>query len=40
MGPVKFEQEYMCSFVDLGDEMFGRDLVERALADEEGWEFP
>jgi hypothetical protein len=40
MGPMKFEQEYMCSFVDLGGELFGRDVVERALADdEEDWDF-
>jgi hypothetical protein len=33
MGTNLFEQEYMCSFVDNGTAMFGRDLVEAALDD-------
>jgi len=31
MGPVWFEQEYLCGFVDNGTSVFGRDLVEAAL---------
>jgi hypothetical protein len=33
MGPVWFEQEYLCAFIDNGSEMFGRDLVESAMDD-------
>ena len=29
-----FEQEYMCTFTDLGDAFFGRDLVESLVCDE------
>jgi Helicase len=39
LGPVVFEREYMCSFTDTGSEVFGRDMVEKALVDEDGWEF-
>jgi hypothetical protein len=34
MGTLWFRQEYLCEFVDNGTEVFGRDLVERALDDE------
>ena len=34
LGPVWFRQEYLCEFVDNGNAVFGRDLVERALDDE------
>jgi hypothetical protein len=39
LGPDCFAREYLCAFNDTGDEVFGRDLVERALIDEQGWEF-
>jgi hypothetical protein len=34
LGPVWFRQEYLCEFVDNGNAVFGRDLVERALDDD------
>ena len=34
MGDAWFRQEYLCEFVDNGNAVFGRDLVERALDDE------
>jgi hypothetical protein len=34
MGPLWFQQEYLCEFVDNGTEVFGRALVEGALDDE------
>ena len=39
LGPLKFEREYMCAFVDTGAEFFGRDMIEKAIEDEEGWTF-
>ena len=30
-----FAQEYLCEFVDNGSQLFGRELVEQALDDEE-----
>jgi hypothetical protein len=39
LGPGCFAREYMCAFVDTGLEVFGRDVVERALVDEEAWSF-
>ncbi|MBI4903341.1 MAG: hypothetical protein HY820_06890 [Acidobacteria bacterium] len=36
LGPVWFGQEYLCEFVDCGDEVFSRELVERAVVKIEG----
>jgi len=34
MGPLRFQQEYLCQFVDSGVSLFGRDAVEAAVHDE------
>jgi hypothetical protein len=34
LGAQWFEQEYLCSFVDSGASLFGRDDVERAMDDD------
>ena len=34
MGERWFRQEYLCEFVDSGNGVFGRDLVERAITRE------
>ena len=39
LGPLVFEREYMCAFADTGNELFGRDMIEKAIEDEEGWTF-
>ena len=38
LGPLVFEREYMCAFVDTGEELFGRDMLELALIYEKGWD--
>ena len=38
LGPLVFAREYLCEFADTGEELFGRDLLERALIDEKGWD--
>ncbi len=37
-GELWFRQEYMCEFLDNGENLFGRDLVESALEDGDWWE--
>jgi hypothetical protein len=34
LGALWFAQEYLCTFVDGGDSVFGRDAVERAMDDD------
>jgi hypothetical protein len=34
MGAVWFDQEYQCSFLDNGTQIFPRELVEAALTDD------
>ena len=37
-GDLWFRQEYLCEFPDNGTEVFGKELVEAALEDGEGWD--
>jgi hypothetical protein len=39
IGEAWFRQEYLCEFMDADAQVFGRDLLERALVDREGLRF-